>query len=139
MRNTMNYGDYTVRAASYPKGITPLEGITASSGGNVVFSQSCQMWSYDHSNISSAVDAAKAADVTVVVVGTWSRDEIELWAGINATAGEQVDIADQRLLGAMFPLVRAIVNMGKPTIVVISSGKPVAEPCIYSHTSAVLQ
>ena len=36
------------------------------------FEQGCERWSNDESGFEAAVAAAKAADVAVVVVGTWS-------------------------------------------------------------------
>lgn len=37
--------------------------------------------------------AAEEADAAVVVVGTWSRDQGELWTGANATTGEHIDVS----------------------------------------------
>jgi hypothetical protein len=38
----------------------------------VTFTQGCERWSNDQSGFGEAVAAASAADVAVVVVGTWS-------------------------------------------------------------------
>lgn len=73
------------------------------------------------------------------MVGTWSRDQGELWTGLNATTGEHIDISDLRLVGAMPKLVQAIINTGKPTVVVFSSGKPITEPWISKNASALVQ
>lgn len=97
------------------------------------------MWSSDQSGFASAVSAAEAADVAVVVVGTWSRDQAELWAGLNATTGEHVDVHDLNLVGAMPHLVKAVIDTGKPTVVVFSSGKPVTEPWISDQAAALVQ
>jgi hypothetical protein len=35
--------------------------------------------------LDEAVAAAEKSDVAIVVVGTWSRDQQELWQGLNAT------------------------------------------------------
>lgn len=83
--------------------------------------------------------AAQAADVAVVVVGTWSRDQNQLWEGLNATTGEHVDVSNLNLVGAMPYLVQAIIATGKPTIVVYSSGKPITESWISSNASALVQ
>lgn len=54
-----------------------------------------------------------------------------MWApGTNATTGEHVDLSDLGLVGAQLGLVQAIKAIGKPTIVVFVSGKPIAEPWI---------
>jgi beta-glucosidase len=140
MANFTNLGDYVVyRSALNPTNVTPLQGITNASTGTVTFAQGCERWSNDQSAFPDAVTAAEAADVAVVLVGTWSRDQNELWAGLNATTGEHVDVASLNLVGAMGPLVQAIIETGKPTIVVYSSGKPVTEPWISDNAAALIQ
>ena len=140
MANYTNFGDYTVYHAQYnSQNVNPLQGITSASNGVVTFAQGCQRDSNNQPGFADAVDIASTADITIVVVGTWSRDQNELWGGLNATTGEHVDVADLSLVGAMGPLVQAIIETGKPTVVVFSSGKPVSEPWIYEHASAVVQ
>ncbi|KAI0169242.1 glycoside hydrolase family 3 protein [Hypoxylon sp. FL1284] len=134
----MNYGDYVPYKSQY-RGVTPLDGIRAASSGTVTYAQGCERWSSDRSGFDEAVSTAAAADVAVVVVGTWTRDQDELWAGLNATTGEHVDISDLSLVGAMGDLVRAVIDAGRPTVVVYSSGKPVAEPWISDAASALVQ
>lgn len=119
--------------------MTPFDGIEAASEGTVTFTQGCERWSNDESGFAEAIAAAEAADVAVVVVGTWSRDQNELWAGLNATTGEHVDVHDLKLVGAMPRLVRAIIDTGKPTVVVYSSGKPITEPWISEDAAALVQ
>lgn len=59
--------------------------------------------------------------------------------GLNATTGEHVDVSDLGLVGAQLDLVQAIVETGKPTIVVFISGRPVSEPWIADHANAIVQ
>ena len=140
MANTSNLGDYVVYRSQYNlANVTPLQGIMNSSTGKVSFAQGCERWSNDRSGFPDAVAAAKAADVAVVMVGTWSRDQNELWQGLNATTGEHVDVASLNLVGAMGPLVQAIIETGKPTIVVYSSGKPITEPWISKNAAGLIQ
>jgi beta-glucosidase len=119
--------------------VTPLDGIKAASKGKVTYAKGCERWSSDQSGFNEAIAAAESADVAVVVVGTWSRDQNELWAGLNATTGEHVDVSNLNLVGAMPHLVKAIIDTGKPTIVVFSSGKPITEPWISDAASALVQ
>jgi beta-glucosidase len=119
--------------------VTPLDGIKAASKGTVTYAKGCERWSNDKSGFDEAIAAAEAADVAVVVVGTWSRDQDELWGGLNATTGEHVDVHSLNLVGAMPHLVKAIIDTGKPTIVVFSSGKPITEPWISDAASALIQ
>jgi hypothetical protein len=81
------YGDYVIhKAMTY--GVTPFEGIRDASEGSVTFAQGGERWSNDEDGFPEAIAAAEAADVAVVVVGTWSRDQNELWGGLNATTGK---------------------------------------------------
>ena len=121
------------------RGVTPLAGIQATSKGKVTYAQGCERWSNDDSGFAEAIANAEAADVAVVVVGTWSRDQNELWEGLNATTGEHVDLSSLNLVGAMPRLVQAVIDTGKPTVVVLSSGKPVTEPWISGAASAFVQ
>ncbi|KAK2796574.1 hypothetical protein FQN51_009265 [Onygenales sp. PD_10] len=136
----MNYGDYVVYESQY-RGITPLDGIRAAVGDKVKinYAQGCERWSNDKSGFKEAIKAAKKSDVAVVVVGTWSRDQQELWQGVNATTGEHVDVNSLNLVGAQADLVKAIADTGVPTVVVFSSGKPISEPWIANYTSALVQ
>ncbi|KAI1325052.1 glycoside hydrolase family 3 protein [Xylariaceae sp. FL0255] len=134
----MNYGDYVPYLSQY-RGVTPLDGIKNATTGTVTYAQGCERWSSDQSGFAEAVSAAEAADVAVVVVGTWSRDQTELWENINATTGEHIDVSNFNLVGAMPNLVKAIIDTGKPTVVVYSSGKPITEPWISQEASALVQ
>ncbi|KAJ2894760.1 hypothetical protein MKZ38_007245 [Zalerion maritima] len=134
----MNYGDYVPYKSQY-RGVTPLDGIKAASSGEITYAQGCERWSNDESGFGEAIAAVDSADVAVVVVGTWSRDQNELWAGLNATTGEHIDVASLNLVGAMPGLVKAIIDTGKPTVVVFSSGKPITEPWISDVASALVQ
>lgn len=135
----MNYGDYVVNASQY-RGVTPLDGIRAALGkDSVSYAQGCERWSLDQSGFPEAITAASDADVAVVVVGTWSRDQVQLWQGLNATTGEHVDLSSLDLVGAMRPLVQAIINTTTPTVVVFSSGKPLTESWISNTTASLVQ
>ncbi|KAI8934991.1 hypothetical protein NX059_008657 [Plenodomus lindquistii] len=140
MANITNLGDYVVYRSQYnPTNVTPLQGIQNATSGTVTYAQGCERWSNDQSGFGAAISAAEAADVAVVIVGTWSRDQNELWQGLNATTGEHVDVASLNLVGASGPLVQAIIETGKPTIVVYSSGKPITEPWISENAAALVQ
>ncbi|KAK3321560.1 glycoside hydrolase superfamily [Apodospora peruviana] len=134
----MNYGDYVVYNSS-KRGVTPYDGIKAAASGIVTYAQGCERWSTSQDGFPEAVAAAEAADVAIVVVGTWSRDQNELWMGLNATSGEHVDVDSLDLVGAQEDLVRAIIATGKPTVVVFSSGKPVTAPWISDEAAALVQ
>jgi len=79
----MNYGDYVPYLSQY-RGVTPLDGIQAAANDPslITYALGCERWSSDESMIPEAVAAAQDADVAVVVVGTWSRDQNELWVSV---------------------------------------------------------
>ncbi|KAF2467313.1 glycoside hydrolase [Lindgomyces ingoldianus] len=140
MADFTNLGDYVVYRSQYnPSNVDPLQGIRNVSTGKVTYAKGCERWSNDQSGFPEAIQVASDADVAVVLVGTWSRDQQELWQGLNATTGEHVDVASLNLVGAMGPLVQAIIETGKPTIVVYQSGKPISEPWISNSSTALIQ
>lgn len=132
----IKFGDYVFFNASL-NGISPLDGfkqLLADTPVKINYAEGCKLWSTDDSEIEAAVSAAQASDVAIVMVGTWSLDQTLLWTpGTNATTGEHVDLSDLGLVGAQLQLVQAIKATGKPTVVVLISGKPVAEPWIQAR------
>ncbi|OBZ65451.1 Periplasmic beta-glucosidase [Grifola frondosa] len=138
----VSFGDYVFFNASL-NGITPLAGfaeVLANTSVKVNYAEGCKLWSNDISEVPAAVAAAQVSDAAIVMVGTWSLDQTLLWTpGTNATTGEHVDLSDLGLVGAQLQLVQAVQAVGKPTIVVFVSGKPVAEPWIQAHADAVVQ
>ena len=134
----VSFGDYVFFNASL-NGISPLEGFTqllANTSVQIEYAQGCELWSNDVSGFPDAVAAAKRADAAVVMVGTWTLDQTLLWTpGTNATTGEHVDVSDLGLVGAQLQLVQAVRDAvpDKPVIVVLVSGKPVAEPWIQAR------
>ncbi|KAA1478030.1 glycoside hydrolase family 3 protein [Dentipellis sp. KUC8613] len=138
----VSYGDYVFFNASL-NGISPLAGFTqhlSNTSVKINYAEGCKLWSNDQSGFSAAVAAAKESDVAVVMVGTWSLDQTLLWTpGTNATTGEHVDLSDLGLVGPQLDLVKAVKAAGKPVVVVLVSGKPVAEPWIQANADAVIQ
>ncbi|KAJ7200973.1 glycoside hydrolase superfamily [Mycena rebaudengoi] len=140
----VSFGDYVFLNASH-NGISPLNGFKQylskiSSSVKINYAEGSKLWSNDNSGFGAAVSAAQSSDVAIVMVGTWSLDQTNLWtSGTNATTGEHVDVSDLGLVGAQLDLVKAIKATGKPTVVVFISGKPVAEPWIQAHADAVIQ
>ncbi|PSS35547.1 hypothetical protein PHLCEN_2v1510 [Hermanssonia centrifuga] len=136
------FGDYVFFNASL-NGISPLAGFTqflSNTSTKINYADGSKLWSNDESEIPAAVSAAQSSDVAIVMVGTWSLDQTLLWTpGTNATTGEHVDLSDLGLVGAQLKLVQAVKATGKPTVVVLVSGKPVAEPWIQANADAVIQ
>ncbi|WP_211231833.1 glycoside hydrolase family 3 N-terminal domain-containing protein [Amycolatopsis balhimycina] len=99
--------------------VTFLDGIRARArDATVRYERGCPIQDEDRSGIPAAVEAAKSADVAVVVVGDQG--------GINAfgTVGEGLDSATCELPGVQRELVEAVLATGTPTVVVLSHGRP---------------
>ncbi|HXG92041.1 MAG TPA: glycoside hydrolase family 3 N-terminal domain-containing protein [Blastocatellia bacterium] len=88
----------------------------------------------DAKGIAEAVKVAKASDVAVVVVGDNVETTREGWAENHLGDRDSLD-----LLGAQNDLVKAIVETGKPTIVVLIGGRPLSINYIAEKVPAVFQ
>ncbi|MGW0877765.1 glycoside hydrolase family 3 N-terminal domain-containing protein [Streptomyces sp. NPDC002740] len=97
------------------------------------FTQGCPIRDEDRSGIPAAVEAAVAADVTVLVVG----DKAGMF-GIG-TSGEGCDVEDLRLPGVQEELVEAVLGTGRPVVLVVSSGRPYAVGPYVSSAAAMVQ
>lgn len=86
------------------------------------------------SDILKAVDLAKQADITILVLGENSfRHE---WK--YKTTGENIDRATLKLSGKQMELAKKIIENDKPVIVVYVSGSPIAEPWLEQRAKAVI-
>jgi len=72
--------------------------------------------------IDQAVADAKRADVAIIVVGDMPRG----LPRIRSTVGEDSSRTGLDLTGRQDDLIRAVAAVGKPTIVINISGRPVA-------------
>ena len=114
--------------------VTFLEGIRdrVGPGVDVRYELGSLIASNDRSYFDAAVQAARSAEVAVVVVGDQS--------GINSlgTVGEGLDSATLSLPGVQRELVEAIVATGTPTVVVLSHGRPFALDWLAHQAPAIL-
>jgi beta-glucosidase len=87
-------------------------------GAEVVFAQGCSVEGDDRSGFEGAVEAARSADVAVVVVG----DQAGLFG--RGTVGEGNDTESLDLPGVQREFVEAVVATGTPVVLVVVSGRP---------------
>jgi beta-glucosidase len=82
--------------------------------------------------LAAAVEAARAAEVAVVVLGERS--------GLtdDSTTGEFRDRVGLGFLGRQQALLEAVVTTGTPTVLVVVSGRPLALPWAAEHCAAIL-
>jgi beta-glucosidase len=103
--------------------LTILQAIRKLAGdANVVYARGCGLLDGTDDEIAEAVQAARGADVAVVVVGERS--------GLtdDCTCGEARDRADIGLPGRQSELVKAIAATGTPLVLVLVAGRPLAIP-----------
>jgi beta-glucosidase len=84
--------------------------------------------------IQEAVAAVRHADVAVVVVGTNESTSREAWSDSHLG-----DVADLRLPSQQEDLVEAVRKTGKPVVVVLNNGRPLAIPRIAETVPAILE
>jgi beta-glucosidase len=136
-------------------GVTILEGIQkrAGSKAKVIFAEGCrftdksQDWHgwFDNDvklidpatqtdKIKQAVDAAKQADVAILVVGENESTNREAWAENHRGDRDSLD-----LLGAQNDLVKAVVETGRPVIVFLVNGRPLSINYIAEKVPAIVE
>ncbi|MBN1887613.1 MAG: glycoside hydrolase family 3 C-terminal domain-containing protein [Thermoflexales bacterium] len=99
----------------------------------VLFARGCTVLGNDKTGFDEAVRAASQADAVVMVMG----DRSGLVPG--CTSGETCDRADLGLPGIQEELVQAVLAAGKPTVLVLVNGRPLAIPWIAEHVPALVE
>jgi beta-glucosidase len=100
---------------------------------NILYTRGCDNLDPDLSGFDKAVQVARAADVVVLVLGDRS--------GLlpDCTTGETRDSVDLRLPGVQNELAQAVFATGKPVVVVLVNGRPLAIPELVCKASAILE
>lgn len=127
------------------KGITVLEGIKQKLGDHtkVNYAKGCEITSAhwpetevlpepltkeEQDEINKAVEAAKASDVSVVVLGDSGK-----------TVGESASRTSLDLPGHQLELVQAVYAVGKPVIVVLINGRPMSINWVEKYVPGILE
>jgi beta-glucosidase len=84
-------------------------------------------------SIQAAVEAARKADVAILVVGENESTNREAW-GDHRGDRDSLD-----LLGAQNELVKAVVETGTPTVVLLINGRPLSINYIAEKVPAILE
>lgn len=110
--------------------VTILQGLRAAAGpsARVSYARGVDVRGNDLSGIPVAVRAARTADVTVLVLG----ENRQLF-------GEGLSRTHLGLPGHQQALARAIIATGKPVVVVLVNGRPLALPWLKAHADAILE
>ena len=99
----------------------------------VGYEPGCSVSGGDLSGVPPAVAEAAAADLVVLAVG----DRAGLFG--DGTSGEGCDAADLGLPGHQSELVEAILDTGRPTVLVAISGRPYALGAYRGRAAAIVQ
>jgi len=130
-------GDYTAQVI--PNHVTTvLEGIKAAVGARtkVIAARGCEITGADKSGFAEAVQAAKGADVAIVVVGERQHEADSLG---GPTDGEAHDVASLDLTGIQEDLIQAVHATGTPTVVVLINGRPLSTRWTSEHVPALVE
>lgn len=134
--NQYQPGDYSW-TRSNEHGVTPLQGLQSFVGNKstINYAKGCDAWSQNKEGFQEAIDAARKSDIAILVVGTESGTFTD---NKNASSGEGFDLSDIKLPGVQEDLIKEIKTLGKPIIVVLVSGKPLAIPWIKENADAIV-
>jgi len=128
-------GDYV--SHSIPQHIvTVLEGIKGlvPASTRVLYAKGCDVWGADRSGFADAVNAAKGADIAVVVAG-----ENERYSPQKGSNGEGRDVASLDLTGVQEDLIREVHATGTPTVVVLVNGRPLSIRWTAENVPAIVE
>ncbi len=117
---------------------TVLDGIRKelSTGTRVLYAKGCEVIGGGQGGFAQAIAAAKQAQVAVVVVGEQPRYGNH---GVPPTDGEGYDVASLDLTGEQQELVKAVVQTGTPTVLVLINGRPLSVRWEAAHVPAIME
>src|SRR5438309_3207829 len=130
----------------YSPGIVPqhvatiLDGIKAkvSPAAHMAYVKGCNVNDQDKAEFQRAIQAAKGADIAIIVAGEQARRE-----GADdqpaATDGEGYDVASLDLTGVQEDLIKAIQATGTPTVLVLINGRPLTIRWGAEHVPAIVE
>jgi len=134
------------------RGVSVLQGITEKVGNQikVTYAEGCKItkeggnWFADSSHlntpaddeklIAQAVEVARAADVALLVLGGNEDTNKEAWADNHLGDRDSLE-----LVGGQNDLVRAVLETGKPTIVMLINSGPLSINYIADKAPAILE
>lgn len=133
----IQYGDYSW-TRSNESGITLLGALRARFGGNkqILYAKGCELMRPDSTGFAEAVEAARAAQVAIIVVGSSSASLSRDYS--NANSGEGFDLSSLELTGYQSQLIRAVERTGTPVVLVVLTGRPFVLTWEAEHLPAIL-
>ena len=110
--------------------VTILQGFerAAPKGLEVVYAAGADPRNDDTTGIAAAVELVESADATVLVIG----EHFDL-------SGEARSKADIAIPASQLELAREVLATGKPVVVVLANGRPLAMPWLAENAPAILE
>lgn len=141
----VQFGDYCW-SKNNQDGVTILRGLRERLGDrvNINYAKGCDLVGFSKDGFSEATEAAKQSDVAIVVLGDtsmilsgvgWDDDTLPSYG----TVGEGFDVTDPVPPGVQQDLVRAVMQAGKPVIVVFLNGRPYSVPWMKDQVPAIVE
>lgn len=134
VRGTSDYVEQQLRQHYAGKTPTLLEALRAKCpDAEIRCVKGCDYAGNDRSGFAEAVEAARWADVVILVGGS------KYGWGVSSSVGEGTDSDDIGLTGVQNELAAEIAAVGKPSVYVHMDTKPIASEKICREYSAVLE
>lgn len=108
--------------------VSVLEGVRARAKGEVLLESGCSFLEVKKGGMEAALAIARQSDVIVAVVGEQAM-----------MSGEAAARADITLPAVQEELIMELVKIGKPLVVVLMNGRPLAIPNIAENAGAILE
>jgi beta-glucosidase len=108
---------------------TALTSRMQQTGGEVIYAKGTEILTTETNGFAEAVVAAKRSDVVLMALG-----EDALWM-----TAEGASRAHLGLPGNQQELLEAVASTGKPVVLIVFSGRPLAIPWAAAHVPAILQ
>ncbi len=130
-------GDYSPSVEPY-KIATILDGIRTEVSPNtkVKYVHGCDVIG-GKEDFTDAVEAARQADVAIVVAG--ERPDNAGKGSAQPTDGEGYDVASLDLTGEQESLIKAVYSTGTPVVLVLVNGRPLSIPWEAAHLPAIVE
>ena len=127
--------------------ITPYKGICNEFGKeNVKFAFGCRYNTYSEEDIARAEEIAKDSDVVIMALGDnsvffggvgWGNGDDKITEPV--TCGEGFDVTSLELTAPQKTLLDRIAKLGKKTVLVMCSGRPMAITEEFAKSNAVIE
>jgi beta-glucosidase len=109
--------------------ITITEGLKeVSPGSKIIYAKGCTIDGNSREGFKEAVNAANQADVVILVLGE-----------AGSMSGEARNRSSLELPGVQEDLAKEVIATGKPVVVVLMNGRPLAIQYLADHANAVVE